>query len=109
LDCKYAELAQARIVDEDIDAKAGAFCRVVDLLRRGGIVEVRDNADFGSLPASKLRRKGIEAVFAACRENELGAMRSQFARQRNPDACAGPGDQRPFALEVLVFAIAGSS
>ena len=40
---KCAEVAEASVVDEDVDEEARALGGVEDLLRRGGIVEVGDD------------------------------------------------------------------
>jgi hypothetical protein len=66
--------AEAGVVDEDVNGEASAHGCVVELLRRGGVVEVGwDDADFGSLPA-EFGGEGFKAVCAASGEDELCAV-----------------------------------
>jgi hypothetical protein len=83
---KGSELAKAGVVDENVDGNSGAFSGVVNLLRGGWVVEVgNDDADFGSL-ACKFGGQRFEAVFAACGEDEFGAVAGEFARDCYTDA-----------------------
>ena len=80
---KRSVLAEAGIVDQNIDGEAGALGGIVKLLRRGRIVEVGDNrADFGS-PGFQFPGEDIEPVFAACGENRAlpHGMRALALRQ----------------------------
>ena len=95
-----AELAEAGVVDEDVDFKACAFRGVVNFLRGGGIVEVGgDGANLSSL-AGEFGGQSVEAILAARRENQFCAAGRQLPRQLRTDACAGACNQRPFAVEV---------
>ena len=95
-----AILAKAGVVDEDVDGKTRAFGGVVDLLRRGRIVEVGgDDPDLGPR-GSKFLGQGIQAVLAAGGENQLCAATGEFTSQRDADPGAAAGDQGPSALEV---------
>ncbi len=78
----------------------GAFGGVVDLLRRGRIVQVGDNdARFGSLCA-EFSRQRLQPFPAPRGQDQFCAPAGQFARQRCANPRAGPGHQRPFAVKV---------
>ena len=96
-----AELAEAGVVDENVDGDSGAFGRGEDLFRRGWIVQVGDDdAHLGSF-GSEFGGKGFEPVPAAGGEDEFDAVARQFPRQCYADSRTGSSDQRPFAVEVL--------
>ena len=95
-----AELAEAGVVDEDVDFETGAFRGLVDLSWGSGIVEVCGNdTDFCSL-GRELCSQGIEAILAARRENYFCAAGCQLPGQFRADACACACNQRPFSFEV---------
>ena len=96
-----AELAQAGVVDQNVHDKAGAFARVMNLLRCGGIVQVRDDDAHLCSFGREFRGQRFEPVFAARCEDEFGAMLCQLPRQCHADPRTGPGDQCPFAVEFL--------
>ncbi len=96
---KRAELAQACVIDEDVDGKSRAFSGIVNLLRRCGVVEVcNDDADFGSLAnsaASASRRSLRRAV-----RMSLAPWPASSRARATPIPALAPVDEGPFALEV---------
>ena len=103
---KSAILAEAGIVDEDIDREAGAFGGIVNLLRRGGVVEVGgDDADLGSL-AAELGGQRLQTVFAARGEDELAPCPASSRARATPIPALAPVTSAHLPLKSCVFAIA---
>ena len=79
---EFAVLAEAGVVDEDVDGEPGTLGRVVDLLRRGGIVEVRDDdAGFNAL-GGEFGGERFRALCAAGGQDEFCAAAREFTRER---------------------------
>src|SRR5579871_3819414 len=95
-----AELAQSRIVDEDVDGNAGAFCRIVDLSRRIWIEKIRDDDPHLGSARHEFLRKRLETVTPSRCEDEFCAVACEFARKSGANAGAGASNQCPPAFEV---------
>ena len=87
-----AVLAEAGVVDEDVDNEAGTLSGGEDLLRRGWIVEVSDHdACLGAI-GGEVGGEGFEAIAAARGQDEFCAVGGQLTREGRADSRAGPGD-----------------
>ena len=89
-----AKLAEAGVIDEDIDGDSRALGGVVNLLRRFRIAQVGyDNADFGSTRCKFLCER-FKAIPATCREDQFCSAPCQLVRQNSPEVMlpnASPG------------------
>ena len=87
-----AVLAEAGVVDENVDDESCALSGGEDLLGSSRIVEVgNDDARLGGL-GGELGGEGFEAIAAARSEDKFCAVGGQLTREGRADSGAGPGD-----------------
>lgn len=97
---KLAEVAEAGVVDEDVDGDSGGFCGVVELLGRVGESEVGgEDADLDGEPGADAIGEGFEAIGAAGGEDEVSAGGGEVEGDVLSETCGGSGDEGPLTGE----------
>ncbi len=94
-----AVLAEAGVIDENVDDEPGAFGGAIDVLGREWIVQVRDHDAGFNVLRGELGGERFKALPAPRGEDEFCAPPRKLARQSHTDSRAGSGHQRPFALK----------
>ena len=103
---KRAVLPQAGIIDQNVYLQV--LSRVIDILRRSGVIQIRDNdAHLGSF-GCQLGGQRLQPILSAGREDEFGALPRQLPRQFRANARTGPGDQCPSAVKIFCVCHCGS-
>ncbi len=88
-----AELPESGVVHEHVDLVAGGGDFVVERLRGAGRAEVVDEDGGLRAAASKLVGEGVQPVFGAGGEEDVGAVAGELPREGFADAARGAGDE----------------
>ena len=99
---RQVRVRDPRIIDQDIEAGEFSADGAEQRVYRMRITDIADKGKDTNLKTQQFPAYFLQRFLVAAGDDEIAALLSEFARDSESDAAAGPSDQGCAALEMLL-------